>query len=223
MLAAGGALASCAWAQGIVQGGVCTAFRELSMRMAMAGGGDFPAFPVFFARAALEPAVVVLLTAAAVAAVDAGASRALQPMSRPKTEAAAEALESARRRSSSLFSLELGEPTLAADASAEFGQQVETWNDARRRLARKDLTASFGRAAVAASVFAASGGCLVAPVVASLGGAVADLPAAPEPCKRLLAPLEASPIEWAAKFSLFAVAWACASAAIETLPYGLQL
>ena len=76
-------------------------------------------------------------------------------------------------RSRSLFALEL-DAVSAEQAANEFGAQIVAWTDAREQATRKDILASAGRAAVAAAVFAASGGCLLAPVVASLGVAVDD-------------------------------------------------
>ena len=228
LLVAGGALVSCAWAQGIMQGGVCSAFREASMRVAMAGvdcdamvassvgvAYAFPAFPLFAARAALEPAAVVLLTAAAATLVEMGASRALQPMARAKTEAAVAALDDAKRRARSLFALEVDAASASA-AADDFAAQIEAWKRAREEATRKDLLASAGRAAVAASAFAASGGCLVAPVVASLGVAVDDLPES-VPGFGGRQPPAVNPIG----FILVAILWACGSAAAETLPGGL--
>jgi hypothetical protein len=53
--------------------------------------------------------------------------------------------------------------------------QVNTWQQRRDELMHKDVLASAGRAAVAAAVYAASGGCMLAPVIASFGVAFDEL------------------------------------------------
>ena len=179
-------------------------------------GVRLPAFPLFAARAALEPAAVVLLTAAAATLVEMGASRALQPMARAKTEAAVAALDDAKRRARSLFALEVDAASASA-AADDFAAQIEAWKRAREEATRKDLLASAGRAAVAAAAFAACGGCLVAPVVASLGVAVDDLPESVPAFGGQQQPPAVNPIG----FILVAILWACGSAAAETLPGGL--
>ena len=229
LLAAGGAIVSCAWAQGIFQGGACGAFREATMRLAMAcvdcstaavtssGVGvayAFPAFPLFAARAAVEPAFVVMLTAAVVTILEMAISRALQPETTARTQAATEALGEANRRAHSLFALEM-DVAGAKEAAACFEAQVDAWHAARDEATRKDLVASAGRAAVAASVFAASGGCLASAVVCSLGVAADDWPAI---ARSMASKNEA--ITWAAAFPLLAVLWACGSSAVATLPAG---
>jgi hypothetical protein len=150
----------------------------------------------------IEPAFVVLLTALLVTISENALTMALQPVTRAKAHAVGAALKHARRRSLSLFALEAPFEE-AKHAAATFDEQIEQWEYRREDATRRDRVGSAARAAVAAAAFAASGGCLVAPVIASLGVVVNpdELP--------LVAPSsEEPPIEWAAGFILLASAWA---------------
>eukprot|EP00966_Prymnesium_polylepis_P071506 1661257-Prymnesium_polylepis.1 len=83
-------------------------------------------------------------------------------------------MASARRRAPMLFALE-APPDTAARRTEAFEAATRAWVAQRSDLRRKERFARAGRAAVGAAVFAASGGCLVAPVVASLGVAEAAM------------------------------------------------
>ena len=77
------------------------------------------------------------------------------------------------------------------------------WEQRRADVARTDGVASGARAVVAAAAFAASGGCLLATVLASLGAAQlegAEMEQA------------APPVAFATAYALVAVAWACIGA-----------
>ena len=226
VLAFGGALVSCAWAQGIVQTAVCASYHQATMRAAVdastssAGSGFAPlALALVIVRTAVEPAATVAATAALVAAFEAVMAHVLQPVTRARSKAAKQAVAHARKRAPILFALEApaDEATLTARA---FEEQAAEWELQRDDATRKDLCASAARAAVASAVFAASGGCLVAPVVASLGVLVSldDLPLVPE-----VEVAEKPPLAWVAGFTAFAVAWACGSSSIAKLSAAIDL
>ena len=226
MLAAlGGALVSCAWAQGIVQPLVCAGFREATMRVTLSGtDADMLAahagscavplpnnFAFVSARMVFEPIASVLVTALLVAISDNVLTMALQPVGRARADAIRAALQQAKQRSRRVFGLEA--PAEEAElASAAFEEQVGQWLSYREESTRMDLVASAARGLVAASVFAASGGCLLAPVLASLG-----VVANPEELP-LLTPKWGQPsVTWAVGFTLFALLWACGAAAVDVL------
>lgn len=175
------ALVSCAWGQGIVQTSVCAAFHEATMRAAITGiedGADLLPGTVGLGSAsnlafvqtvmALEQAIVVVATTLIVALSGNALVLALQPVGRAKAAAISSALHHARRTAHTLFALE-APPEEARSAAVAFEEQVDDWESRRNDAFQRDLVAAAGRAAVAAAVFAASGGCILSSVVASLG------------------------------------------------------
>ena len=224
LLAAGGALVSCVWAQGLVQSGMCTAFHEATMRVAtssLAGAhGDAwsatGAVLAMAARTAIEPAAVIVLTMGLVAAIDTIATRSLQPVATATERATVAALDDAKPRATRLFSLEA--PTAEAQGAAKaFEAQVAAWEANRDELTRRDRIASAARALVAASAFAASGGCLLAPIVGSLG-VVASFDDVPLVGTRLAdEAADQPPVATVVGFAAVATAWACSSAVVSAL------
>ena len=225
VLAAGGALVSCAWAQGLFQSGACTAFHEATMRVAMnaiaSAHGDAwletGAVLAMAARTALEPAAVIVLTTGLVAAIDTLATRSLQPVATATERATVAALDDAKPRATRLFSLEA--PTDEAQGAAKaFEEQVAAWEANRDELTRRDRIASGARALVAATAFAASGGCLLAPIIGSLG-VVASFDDVPFVGRQLAA--EASddkpPVKTVVGFAAVATAWTCGLSVVNAL------
>jgi len=121
--------------------------------------------------------------AVAVAALSEGAlCRALQPMAtRRQAEAEAEAVASLCRRAPTLWALE-APPDAVRRRVAALRSEASRWAEERSEAERRSRIARVGRAAVATAAFGASGGSLVAPVLASLGiisGAASPLGADP--------------------------------------------
>ena len=108
--------------------------------------------------------------AVAVAALSEGAlCRALQPMAtRRQAEAEAEAVASLCRRAPTLWALE-APPDAVRRRVAALRSEASRWAEERSEAERRSRIARVGRAAVATAAFGASGGSLVAPVLASLG------------------------------------------------------
>lgn len=163
-------------------------------------------------RAALAPAAAVLVTATLVVAFETATASVLQPEAVARARATEEALEAAREKAGLFFALE-APPEEARRRAVAFEAEAKRWKLAREEAARRDTVASALRATVAASVFAASGGCLLAPVVAGLGVAFDPLPLWDRARGQWegLSAHPTPPVEWAAYFSLCAVACGCAS------------
>ena len=214
-LAGGGALASCAWAQGFFQTGLQVLLAEGAFRLTVASMAMPPpdaaaasdalalvhvlpehaALAMLAVRRAIVPAATVLLTAGVVASVEVAAAELLQPEASAQADATSAALRAARPRARVLFAID-SPPTEAARRLSTFEGLVDGWERRRVDVARTDRAASLARAVVAAAAFAASGGSLLAPVVASLGAAEGSEQAAPPPA-------------FAAVFATVAIAWAC--------------
>jgi len=233
-LATGGALASCAWAQGVVQTTLCAKLNVAAHKLAIvaiptmctSGGSgmdiDFAAScPIVAAGVFVPPLVAMASTTLIVAVFESVTTTLLQPQAAARAEAASAALDAALRRTRSLFSLEAS-ADVASRRVAAFEVEVAQWQAARAEAVTKDRVASVGRAAVGAAVFAASGGCLLAPVVASMGvsiNAIVQLVApavleGPESRPSVLsvpaAVAQASPqvpIAFTTGFTLFALSW----------------
>lgn len=222
-LAAGGALASCAWAQGVVQtylqtwlrqaaAAAATACFDAAQASSSAEAISNSAATLLTVRAALAPAAAVLVTATLVVAFETATASVLQPEAVARARATEEALEAAREKAGLFFALE-APPEEARRRAVAFEAEAKRWKLAREEAARRDTVASALRATVAASVFAASGGCLLAPVVAGLGVAFDPLPLWDRARGQWegLSAHPTPPVEWAAYFSLCAVACGCAS------------
>ena len=216
VVAAGGALVSSIWAQGLAQSAVCAWFHEATTRVAIAGmvDAEVAMAPLICAlvgmRTALEPAAVILLTTALVTVVESAVTRSLQPVATATERETAAALAQARQRARSLFVLDITPVEEAERAACAFDEHIYKWERRRQELTRRDQTASAARALVAAAAFAASGGCLLAPVVAGLGVVASfdDVPYVP-----FLSPVEEDdappPLKPVLGFVVFATAWAC--------------
>ena len=214
-LAGGGALASCAWAQGFFQTGLQVLLAEGAFRLTVASMAMPPpdaavasdalalvhvlpehaALAMLAVRRAIVPVATVLLTAGVVAGAEVAAARLLQPEASAQADATSAALLAARPRARVLFAMD-APPTEAARRLSTFEGLVDGWERRRVDVARTDRAASLARAVVCAGAFAASGGCLLAPVIASLGAAEGGELTAPPPA-------------FAAVFATAAVAWAC--------------
>jgi hypothetical protein len=145
-----GVMASCSWAQGVVQ-------QALSLRLAWLNDGASLPLGTLLAvcgAAGLSTLVSGQITACSTAAAEAAASR--------------EALRLAVERSPKLFALEM--PQELANRRAEAFREVADAHETHAQQAkRKDEAAAAFRCVVAASVYATSGGSIFAPVTASLG------------------------------------------------------
>ena len=104
----------------------------------------------------------------ALAGAEVAAARLLQPVASAQADATSAALKAARPRARVLFAID-SPPTEAARRLSAFEAMVDGWERRRVDVTRTDREASLARAVVAAAAFAASGGCLLAPVIASLG------------------------------------------------------
>ena len=201
---AGGALASCAWAHGVLQplvqialSGAAFRLTVASMMPADASGAGMAmdsALQLLALRHAV-PLVATVATAGIVAGAETAAAHLLQPEARATTEAISEELADARSRAARLFAID-APPDETARRLTAFGELAAGWERSRATVARTDGAASFARSMVAAAAFAASGGSLLAPMIASLGAAEGREEQAPPPA-------------FAATFTLVAVGWAC--------------
>ena len=155
----GGAAASSAVVNGLLQSSYAAILRELF---------DAGAAPFCGLAAAATPAAAAMTTAAALAMADGAVDRALRPLARAREDAEAAAVADLRRRAPRLYQLGMP-PDAARRMSRALEEEAGAWEWRRAEERRRADVARVLRAAVVSTVYAASGGSLMAPVLASLG------------------------------------------------------
>ena len=156
----GGAAASSAVVNGLLQSSYAAILRELFD----AGAAPFCGL----AAAATPAAAAAMTTAAALAMADGAVDRALRPLARAREDAEAAAVADLRRRAPRLYQLGMP-PDAARRMSRALEEEAGAWEWRRAEERRRADVARVLRAAVVSTVYAASGGSLMAPVLASLG------------------------------------------------------
>ena len=155
----GGAAASSAVVNGLLQSSYAAILRELF---------DAGAAPFCGLAAAATPAAAAMTMAAALAMADGAVDRALRPLARAREDAEAAAVADLRRRAPRLYQLGMP-PDAARRMSRALEEEAGAWEWRRAEERRRADVARVLRAAVVSTVYAASGGSLMAPVLASLG------------------------------------------------------
>ena len=168
-----GAAASCAWAQGVVQGALTSRLTSLAVLNAARLYPEDPSatwwWPAVAASSAVAPVVAAAIAAALAATLDGAIARRLQPTARAEARARADTVASAMQRSELLFALDGLPASVAAQRTAEFQRAAREWQAAQCEYAWRCDAAALARALAVAAVYTVSGGSIFAPVVASLG------------------------------------------------------
>eukprot|EP00325_Prymnesiales_sp_UTEX-LB-985_P031209 CAMPEP_0174741142 /NCGR_PEP_ID=MMETSP1094-20130205/75475_1 /TAXON_ID=156173 /ORGANISM="Chrysochromulina brevifilum, Strain UTEX LB 985" /LENGTH=329 /DNA_ID=CAMNT_0015944969 /DNA_START=170 /DNA_END=1159 /DNA_ORIENTATION=+ len=145
-----GAICSCTWSQGVLQ-------QAITLRL----GWLDSSLPAGTLIAALGAAGLTILADGAVAAH-------MRPAAAAEAAETCEALSIAIERCSHRFSLEMPQE-LAARRAEAFRMVAAAWQREEAQRTTRDEAASACRCLIAAATYAASGGSIYAPVVASMG------------------------------------------------------
>ena len=169
-----GTTAASAWSHGVLQQATALALTDAALRTAMVAMPAEPDatwwWPLVASGTAIAPVAAAVLAAAATAAADRAVAPLLRPAVTAEAHAREEAVAVATERSLRRFALQ-APPEVAERRHRAFVAAAGAWLVARRRRDAREGAASAARALVAASVYAASGGSQLAPVIAGvLGG-----------------------------------------------------
>jgi len=169
-----GTTAASAWAHGVLQQATALSLTDAALRVAMVAMPAEPDatwwWPLVASGTAVAPVAAALLAAAATAAADRAVTPLLRPAATAEARAREEAVAVATERSLQRFALQ-APPDVAERRHGAFVAAAGAWRDARRRRDAREGAASAARALVAASVYAASGGSQLAPLLTGvLGG-----------------------------------------------------
>lgn len=172
-----GTLASCCWVHVVLQQDLAQEFAAIMKEYVLKSIPEAPHWAAWKVPAldfaALNHAVVtaaaIYFTAMLACGADDAASRLLRPKANYEAEASREAVASARKRSERLFVLN-APPDVAKLRSEAFEEVAKEWEAKQQELdERTQITAAI-RAFVAASVYTASGGSLLAPLLVGIAG-----------------------------------------------------
>ena len=173
---AAGVLVSTAWAQGLCQQALAARLYAGSTNAVVRLVAEDPSaveawwWPLAASGTAATPLIAAVITVLIAFSTERAIGQSLTPFAAAERAACEEAVSTARERSPQAFALEAPEPIARARARA-FDAAAAAWQRAQRDLAWREEATMAARAMVFASVYAASGGSFVAPVLAgTLGG-----------------------------------------------------
>jgi len=170
----GGAVSSSAWMYGVIQVGYGSCLRDAALLLQdvateSPASVSTPMVALCHFASEMAPVSAVMVAAAAATTAECLCASLLQPTAmRRRAGAEDAAIASMRRRAPAVWALEAPADVASrrvALLDAAVSRRSRRQTDARKR----QQYATFGRAAVAAAAFAASGGSLIAPVATSLG------------------------------------------------------
>mmetsp|Transcript_149470 Transcript_149470/g.264316 ORF Transcript_149470/g.264316 Transcript_149470/m.264316 type:complete len:466 (-) Transcript_149470:231-1628(-) len=172
-----GTLASCCWVHIVLQQDLAQQFAAVMNEYVLKSMPDMPQWLAWKVAAldvaALDHAVVtasaIYFTAVFACAADDAASRLLRPKANYEAEASREAVATARKRCAKLFVLN-APPEVAKLRSEAFDEVAKEWEAKQQERDERAQITSAVRALVAAIVYTASGGSLIAPFLASIAG-----------------------------------------------------
>lgn len=157
LLGLAGAIASCTWAQGVIQ-------QALSHQLGWIDSSLSTPTPI------VAPALAALGAAGIATLADSAVAQVLRPAAARDVAATEEALRIAMERCEMRFALDGASSDVAARRAAAFRRLAAEWTERQAELRWRDEAASAARCVAAAAAYAASGGSIFAPIVTSLGG-----------------------------------------------------